>query len=225
MSCRSTATMSLIKSKGALGIRGRVLLSVFMGLLVCGAVSQAADAPEEELAELKQRFDSLKNRYKLLCEKYSNLATNCSAPVLTCTECPDGWFQVADQCFQISTDRQDWLTSKSICELHGSNLAILTTMKQHDGVDIESRRIEGFYTHYWIGLTDADKEGEWKWFDNSTLNNPFWDNLKPEPDNHLSGGPEGEDCAVVNSRSQKWYDVPCSFKYPRICQMAAKPLH
>ncbi|XP_062256020.1 C-type lectin [Platichthys flesus] len=217
--------MSLIKSKGALGIRGRVLLSVFMGLLVCGAVSQAADAPEEELEKLKLRFDSLKDRYRLLCEQYSDLATNCSAPGLNCSECPAGWFQVADQCFQISPDRQDWLTSTHICALKGGHLAILTTMGQHDAVEKESRRFGGFYTHYWIGLSDFEKEGEWKWVDNSTLKNPYWDILKSEPDNHESAGPEGEDCAVVDSRSQKWYDVPCSYKYPRICQMASTPLH
>nr|FAA00689.1 TPA: C-type lectin [Paralichthys olivaceus] len=214
--------MSLIKPTGA---RVHVLLSVLIGLLVFGAVAQAADSPEDELVTLRLRFDSLKDRYRLLCENYSDLANNCSAPVLNCSECPAGWFQVADQCFQISTDRQDWLTSANICALGGRHLAILNTMAQHEAVEKESRRIGGFYTHYWIGLTDVEKEGEWKWVDNSTLENPSWNILKSEPDNNLSDGPKGEDCAVVDSRSQSWYDVPCSYKYPRICQMAATPLH
>ncbi|KAG8009954.1 hypothetical protein GBF38_014062 [Nibea albiflora] len=30
--------------------------------------------------------------------------------------------------------------------------------------------------------------------------------------------------AVVDSFTQSWYDVPCSYSYPRICQMDAKLL-
>lgn len=43
-----------------------------------------------------------------------------------------------------------------------------------------------------------------------------------EPDNNLSGGVDEEDC-VVDSYTQSWYDVPCSFFYLRICQMDAIP--
>lgn len=48
--------------------------------------------------------------------------------------------------------------------------------------------------------------------------------IKSEPDNNQGQGPEGEDCAVVDSYTQSWYDVPCEFEYPRVCQKAASPL-
>ncbi|KAI2655314.1 C-type lectin domain family 4 member E [Labeo rohita] len=47
----------------------------------------------------------------------------------------------------------------------------------------------------------------------------FWNELGDEPNNHQSGGVHGEDCAVLDSRSKTWFDVPCDFNYKRICEM------
>ncbi|XP_044065055.1 C-type lectin domain family 4 member D-like isoform X2 [Siniperca chuatsi] len=214
--------MNLIKS--TLGIRGHTILYVLIGLLVSEASPQAADRLEAELSSVKLRLHLLENRYRHLCNFYSNLATNSSLPVINCTECPDKWLQVGDQCFFLITDKQDWSFSAQNCREMGGHLAILTTREQHEAVEKEGRRIAGFYTNYWIGLTDIENEGDWKWVDNSTLTNPFWNVAKSEPDNNQSNGLDGEDCAVVDSYTQTWYDVPCSFLYPRICQMDAIPL-
>ncbi|XP_070767551.1 C-type lectin domain family 4 member E-like [Enoplosus armatus] len=216
--------MNLIKSKGTLGIRGHIILYVLISLLASEARSQAADSPEEELSSLKLKLSLLKNRYRHLCNLYSNLAPTCLAPVINCTECPDRWLHVGDHCFFLSTDKQTWSNSTDKCAEIGGHLAILTTREQHEAVEKEGRRIGGLYTNYWIGLSDIEGEGEWKWVNGSTLENPFWNVAISEPDNNLSGGPEGEDCVVVDSYTQTWYDVPCSFLYPRICQMDAIPL-
>ncbi|XP_040900231.1 C-type lectin domain family 4 member D-like [Toxotes jaculatrix] len=214
---------NLINTKGALGLRSHIVLCALIGLLLPEVFARPG-SPEEELSHVKLRLSSLENRYRHLCNQYANLATNCSGPEIKCTECPAWWFQVGDQCFHLSTDRQDWANSTKNCTEMGGHLAILTTREQHEAVEKESRSIGGFYTDYWIGLTDSETEGDWKWVDNSELKTPFWNALKSEPDNNLSGGPEGEDCVVVDSYSQSWFDVPCSFLYPRICQMDATPL-
>lgn len=38
-----------------------------------------------------------------------------------------------------------------------------------DALAKEAKRIGGFYYHYWIGLSDIETEGEWRWVDNTTL--------------------------------------------------------
>uniref|UniRef100_A0A3Q2EJN7 C-type lectin domain family 17, member A-like n=1 Tax=Cyprinodon variegatus TaxID=28743 RepID=A0A3Q2EJN7_CYPVA len=199
-------------------------LFVLLGLLVPEISSQKPKTPEEEVAFLKVRLALMKDRYRLLCNQYSSLADNCSAPAKDCKECPEGWLQVEDQCFHLNTDKQDFSTSAEKCKDIGAHLAILTTRKQHEAVEKEGRRIAGTYIHYWIGLSDIETEGDWRWVDNSTLTTAFWDPYRREPDNNQAQGPEGEDCAVVDSYTQKWYDVPCEFTYPRICQKAANPL-
>ncbi|KAM4735598.1 perlucin-like protein [Anableps anableps] len=200
------------------------VIFVLLGLLVPEICCQEPKTPQEEVAFLKVRLALMKDRYRLLCNQYANLADNCSAPVTNCTECPAGWLQVEDQCFQLNTSRHNFFTSAEKCKDIGAQLAMLTTREQHEAVEKESRRIAGFYTHYWIGLSDSETEGDWRWVDNSTLKTSFWNAHRSEPDNNQSQGPEGEDCAVVDSYTQSWYDVPCEFLYPRVCQKAAIPL-
>ncbi|XP_041843578.1 C-type lectin domain family 4 member D-like [Melanotaenia boesemani] len=212
--------MTLMKRKGTLS----AVLCVLLSLLVPQSSCQSLLSPEEEVAFLKVRLALMKDNYKLLCNQYNTLSVNCSAPAIRCTECPDGWLQVDDQCFLLSTDKHNQPTSANKCKEMGAHLAILTTKEQHDAVEKEGRRIAGLFTNYWIGLSDAENEGEWKWVDNSKLKVPFWNEHKSEPDDNKSGGPEGEDCAVVDSYTQTWYDVPCDFLYPRICQKPANPL-
>ncbi|KAK2844765.1 hypothetical protein Q5P01_011424 [Channa striata] len=211
-----------VKTSGTRGSAGLLILFAVLSLLVPETSSQSDSSPEEELTSLRLKLDSWRTRYRFLCNQYHEVAANCSAAVFNCSQCPDGWFQVDDQCFSLNERiKSDWATSKKSCKEKGAHLAILTTKEQHEAVEKESRRIGGFYTDYWIGLTDAETEGAWKWVDNSTLKTPFWNTLKSEPDDNKTGGEEGEDCAVVDSHSQSWYDVPCNFNYPYICQMDA----
>lgn len=68
-------------SSGTQGIRGHTVLCVAIGLLISITSSEAANSTEEEeLSYLKLRLNTLRNRYRLLCEKYSELAASSSAP-------------------------------------------------------------------------------------------------------------------------------------------------
>lgn len=67
-------------SSGTLGIRGCIVLYVLISLLVSKTSTEAADSPEAEVSSLKLRLNLMMNRYRLLCNQYSNLASNCSAP-------------------------------------------------------------------------------------------------------------------------------------------------
>lgn len=49
-------------------------------------------------------------------------------------ECPDGWLQVEDQCFFLSTGKRDFSASAEKCKDMGAHLAILTTREQHVSV-------------------------------------------------------------------------------------------
>ncbi|XP_052002468.1 C-type lectin domain family 4 member D-like [Xyrauchen texanus] len=82
-----------------------------------------------------------------------------------------------------------------------------------------ARQSGGQDYHFWIGLSDTETEGMWKWVDNTYVNRTFWNEWHKEPNNHKSGGFHGEDCTVLDSRSKMWFDVPCDFRYKRICEM------
>uniref|UniRef100_A0AAQ4P2H8 C-type lectin domain containing 1 n=1 Tax=Gasterosteus aculeatus aculeatus TaxID=481459 RepID=A0AAQ4P2H8_GASAC len=147
------------------------------------------------------------------------LALFISSIVKRCRDCPEGWLHAGDQCYYFSNDKLDWLKSRDSCADMGGHLTILHTMEQHDALVEEVKKSDGFDYHFWIGLSDLDSEGDWRWVDNTTLQHKYWDQLSSEPNNHQSGGEHGEDCATLDSHAKTWFDVPCEHIYKRICQM------
>uniref|UniRef100_A0A3Q2VS64 C-type lectin domain-containing protein n=1 Tax=Haplochromis burtoni TaxID=8153 RepID=A0A3Q2VS64_HAPBU len=197
--------MHLIQKKATLGIKGLAILCVVLGLFASAESAQDANNTEGELTFLKLKLESLKDRFRHMCNQYSDLAHNCSAPV-----------HVGDHCFFLSNDTDGWLNSTLKCKDIGGHLAILTTKEEYDALEEEARTIGTFNPFYWLGLSDIENEGDWKWVDNSTLQwvTPCW--LCPFFIYSLW---------LVEKQITNWYDVPCSFQYRRICQMDAIPLN
>ncbi|KAH0628970.1 hypothetical protein JD844_010646 [Phrynosoma platyrhinos] len=66
---------------------------------------------------------------------------------------------------------------------------------------------------YWIGLTDKNVEGEWKWLDGSSSTSGFTYWAQGEPNNSDSG----EDCAHLWMNGE-WNDVYCTYPCYYICE-------
>ncbi|XP_036439670.1 C-type lectin domain family 4 member M-like [Colossoma macropomum] len=86
----------------------------------------------------------------------------------------------------------------------------------------ESRLESGNFTEIlrrekipWIGLTDRDTEGVWKWVDGSALTTKFWGSDEP---NSRAGD---EDCIVTGHDADpviNWADYPCNQRFVWICE-------
>lgn len=202
-----------------------VSVNIALGVLLYnGSSSSCSQVVAGNTKPSLRRYDTLQSHYSLLCQDYTELAKNCTqhgVKVRQCKPCPDSWLQSEGRCYYFSPDKQTWQESKESCEAMGSHLTILHSHTQHEALEKESRKLGGFDYHFWIGLSDTETEGVWKWVDNTMVNKTYWDEWDSEPDNNLSGGSHGQDCAVLNSRSRSWFDVPCSFVYNRICEMEA----
>uniref|UniRef100_A0A3B4CXC0 C-type lectin domain-containing protein n=1 Tax=Pygocentrus nattereri TaxID=42514 RepID=A0A3B4CXC0_PYGNA len=114
-----------------------------------------------------------------------------------------------DSFYYISTEKKSWTESRKDCKERGADLVIINSRE-------EQREILLFFT--WIGLTDTEEEGVWKWVDNSRLTTKFW--WKGEPNDH--GG--NEDCAITgykgagSERLSTWADYPCNHPVVGICE-------
>uniref|UniRef100_A0A4W5RIE0 C-type lectin domain-containing protein n=1 Tax=Hucho hucho TaxID=62062 RepID=A0A4W5RIE0_9TELE len=135
--------------------------------------------------------------------------------------CPDGWRRLRHSCYYFSINSKTWSESRQDCRERGADLLIIKSREEQVCMWVPYSKHIGEQMHFWIGLTDSEKEGIWKWVDGTTpTTTQFW--RKGEPNNSHGG----ENCAVFNSFSdnlgiiQSWNDQPCSLPIHWVCKYA-----
>ncbi|XP_029110101.1 C-type lectin domain family 4 member E-like [Scleropages formosus] len=97
-----------------------------------------------------------------LQENYGNCsATNEQLRELL-TACPLGWKCYNSKLYYISTERKSWSESQKDCKERGADLVIIQSEEEQDFIVKHSGP-------FWIGLSDTETEGTWKWVDGTTL--------------------------------------------------------
>ncbi|KAK9968256.1 hypothetical protein ABG768_002590 [Culter alburnus] len=116
----------------------------------------------------------------------------------------DGWLYYKFSFYFISYEKKSWTESRKYCTERGADLIIINNREEQEFIrTVTSGNI------VWIGLTDNDEEGVWKWVDGSTLTSGSWE--PGEPNNKISN----EDCAVSIF---DWADYPCNYTFVWICE-------
>ncbi|XP_026215270.1 C-type lectin domain family 4 member M-like isoform X2 [Anabas testudineus] len=113
--------------------------------------------------------------------------------------------------YYISSSEKSWEEGRNDCRQKGTDLVIINSREEQDF-------IRGWKKRTWIGLTDEQTEGTWRWVDGTVLTTPrFW--AESEPNN------EGdEDCAEIKhyDSQNSWNDVPCNVGKYWICEISLK---
>ncbi|XP_051576549.1 CD209 antigen-like protein E isoform X1 [Myxocyprinus asiaticus] len=208
----------------SIALLASVFANIVLGVLLVNSRKASPTAlpaknDESEAASLTLKLTAMQERFSRLCSEYTTLGQTCSKQVIQCRPCPETWMHMEGMCYFFSEDKLDWEHSKESCASMGGHLTILHSYEQHHTLESVARQRGGPDYHFWIGLSDTETEGVWKWVDNTVVNRTFWNEWHKEPNNHQSGGIHGEDCAVLDSHSKTWFDVPCDFNYKRICEM------
>ena len=121
----------------------------------------------------------------------------------------------------LATAKKTWPMAKSSCE--GLSARMVTIKSAEENEFVKSTFLESTAS-VWIGLSDAESEGQWVWVDNTPLVYNKWEKRQPS-------GSHAENCAVIgngvlwNGGPQfdgHWNDVNCTgFTKPYICEITA----
>ncbi|XP_052762419.1 hepatic lectin-like [Mya arenaria] len=134
------------------------------------------------------------------------------------TSCPDAWTAFMGSCYLFGHDLMTFHEAAVLCKSYEANLIHIETSNENTFIEDQLKHLyrASSATAWWIGLTDENVEGLWKWHDTDTLAT-FTDWFPGEPSN----GGNNEDCASIYVREGfHWNDVNCQlFKYYPICEI------
>jgi uncharacterized protein (TIGR02145 family) len=93
-----------------------------------------------------------------------------------------------------------WSEAQTYAEQYGGNLVSINSQEENDFITSKIN------SETWIGLSDSEEEGVWKWSDNSEYDFSNWKSGEPNNSgNGTSCRPYGEDYALINN-SGEWND-------------------
>ncbi|KAM5172732.1 CD209 antigen-like protein C [Mantella aurantiaca] len=110
--------------------------------------------------------------------------------------CERGWLEFDDHCYFFSNFALNWTNAENMCLNRNGHLVIINSQAEQKFL------LDNFKGLSWIGLTDLEKEGIFKWIDGTGLSYTFWDTGEPNDLLQL------EDC--VHMYDEGWNDSICS---------------
>merc|ERR1712117_531845 len=137
----------------------------------------------------------------------------------TTADCPDGWEVKPEfgKCYYYIDEGMTWSEANNMCKAFDlDGVATLTAVRSQAENDYVFSLMGGG----WIGGTDQDEEGVWRWVEDGSLvddgSGSFTNWGEDEPDN-------GEDynCMSMYSGSGTWYDTNCDYTLRAVC---SKPI-
>ena len=117
--------------------------------------------------------------------------------------CTEGWEANGAHCYLWGDEKKNWTAAEDFCREEGGHLATVNTNATKEFVlGGMTRRNLGWA---WIGGSDIEEEGVWKWTDCTPWEATFW--APGEPNNSGNNHLEAEDCLAQIHKSSDWN--PC----------------
>ncbi|XP_061438813.1 macrophage mannose receptor 1-like isoform X2 [Rhineura floridana] len=126
-----------------------------------------------------------------------------------CSTCPPfamDWTFFQGSYYYFSRSLGTWDVANQTCAFMGSHLVMINSAEEKGHVTTIMK-----VSSCWIGLTDQEHDGAWKWVDGTHVGpgNSYWHQNEPN-------GGNAENCALM--KSSQWYDYPCKESYHWICE-------
>uniref|UniRef100_A0AAZ3RWS5 C-type lectin domain-containing protein n=1 Tax=Oncorhynchus tshawytscha TaxID=74940 RepID=A0AAZ3RWS5_ONCTS len=148
-----------------------LLLAGIIGMSVqYSNVSKNSSAERDQLQtsnnNLTKERDQLQTSYSNMTKERDKLQTERDVLSGRLTNlkktCPEGWQKFESSWYFLSTETKTWKESRQDCLERGADLVIIDGRNEQPFLFNLKKRV-------WIGLTDSDNEGTWKWVDGTPL--------------------------------------------------------
>ncbi|XP_042288912.1 C-type lectin domain family 4 member K-like [Thunnus maccoyii] len=166
-------------------------------------LTEERDTLKKNLSDCDNKILDLEASFKTLTEERDELKKNLPDFVHYSQQ---GWVYINGSFYYISSNKKTWNESRTDCLQRGMDLVVVNSEE-------EQEFINRYQETMWIGLTDSEREGTWKWVDGTPLTTSFWHS--GEPNNHN----DNEDCVETKFRDKKsWNDADCGIRNSWICE-------
>ncbi|XP_073672059.1 uncharacterized protein [Paramisgurnus dabryanus] len=147
-------------------------------------ITEERDQLLTKYTNITEERDQLLSKNHLLTKERDKLQNEQLTKKNTLWTRYDGWIYYQSSLYFISTEKKNWTESRRYCREREADLIIINNKEEQDFIKKKCGK-----DNLWIGLSDSDEEGRWKWVDGSTLNTRFWRSGEPN-------GRTGENCVV-----------------------------
>ena len=139
------------------------------------------------------------------------LETECES-IKCAAACQDDWEEHGGHCYLWSDSqlKKSWADAEEFCQKKGGHLASVTSEAINEYI-FEEKRKRGLSSHLWLGGTDMQMEGVWRWSDGSTWKFSAW--KQGQPNNGSK-----EHCLIqVGHNVKEWNDYWCTDENNFVC--------
>ncbi|XP_030019105.1 asialoglycoprotein receptor 1-like [Sphaeramia orbicularis] len=172
---------------------------------------------EAEMNSVKEALDSL----DLYCP-----VVNLTTKERMCKKCHKDWRQFQTKCYYFSSRMLTWSSSRAWCQTKGGDLLIINSKEEQSFIFASSQTVDQADTRLWIGMTDTEKEGEWKWVDGSQVTSgvQYWLSRSGMGTEPMTGKQKTHwertvDIDTTVTALESWMDGSCKIPYRWICEM------
>ncbi|KAI8489573.1 hypothetical protein Bbelb_327400 [Branchiostoma belcheri] len=146
--------------------------------------------------------------------KYLEVTYRCQD---TATEirCGPEWYSHGSKCYRVFDTQVPYEGAKGICACHYSHLALPKDQTTNNFL-VELRNCLNRNLHTWIGLNDAEEDGNFVWEDEEPLGS--FNDWGPQKPDQGGAGCVGIASSSSQNVANKWDDVDCSLTSGFICE-------
>ncbi|XP_020568825.1 C-type lectin domain family 10 member A-like isoform X2 [Oryzias latipes] len=129
------------------------------------------------LSEISDSKDNLIEHLNAVIERMNSSLIETTKKLMDWkTGCPEKWIRFGSSCYFFSGESKSWDEAREFCRTKEADLVVMNSKEENEFISKLNKQ------KFWIGLSDRDLEGTWKWVDGSSLDLQFW--ASGQPDNH-----------------------------------------